>query len=88
MVMNKVCVLFSVGPREERKVPRSGFRKLANQHLTTDVFGLAVGQPQFHDVHAGWVRCRLYHIDLEVNLRGQAAWKEHWHSAEQYARKF
>ena len=78
----------SVGPERERKVPRSGFRILGNQHLTTDVFSLAVGHPTFYELSGGWVHCRLCHIDIEVNLRGQSAWKEHWRSPDHYAREF
>ena len=76
--------LFSVGPCEERKVPRSGFWRLANPH----VFALAIGVPQSHDVDDGWVRCRLCHFDLEVNLRGQSSWKAHWHTSEHFTREF
>ena len=76
-VTKKAWFLFSVGPSAERKVPRSGFRRLANQHLTTDVFGLAMGIPQNHDVDDGWACCRLCHYDVEINLRGQSSWKAH-----------
>ena len=81
-----LCVF--VGPERERKVPRSGFRKLGTQHVTTDVFSLAVGHPVFHQLSGGWVHCRLCHVDIEINLRGQSAWKEHWRSPDHYAREF
>ena len=76
--MMNLCVF--VGPEKERKVPRSGFRRLGKHHMTADVFSLAVGPAAYHSFEAGWVHCRLCHVDVEINLRGQSAWKTHWRS--------
>ena len=76
--MMSLCVF--VGPERERKVPRSGFRRLGKHHITTDVFSLAVGQSVFHPFDAGWVHCRLCNVEVEINLHGQSACKEHWRS--------
>ena len=84
--MMSLCVF--VGPERERKFPRSGFRRLGKHHITTDVFSLAVGQSVFHPLDAGWVHCRLCNVDVEINLRGQSAWKEHWRSPGHYALEF
>ena len=87
-VTKKVWFLFSLSPIAERKIPRSGFRRLATQHLTTDVFGLAMGISQKHDLDDGWERCRLCHYDVKINLRGQSSWKAHWHTSEQFSKEF
>ena len=84
--MMSLCVF--VGPERERKVPRSGFRRLGKHHITADVFSLAVGPAAYHSFEAGWVHCRLCNVDVEINLRGQSAWKAHWRSSEHYALEF
>ena len=84
--MMSLCVF--VGPERERKVPRSGFRRLGKHHITADVFSLAVGPAAYHSFEAGWVHCRLFNVDVEINLRGQSAWKAHWRSSEHYALEF
>ena len=84
--MMNLCVF--VGPEKERKVPRSGFRRLGKHHMTADVFSLAIGPASYHSFGAGWVHCRLCHVDVEINLRGQSAWKAHWRSKEHYALEF
>ena len=84
--MMSLCVF--VGPERERIVPRAGFRRLGKHHITADVFSLAVGPSVYHSFDAGWVHCRLCNVDVEINLRGQSAWKEHWCSPEHYALEF
>ena len=49
--MMSLCVF--VGPERERKVPRSGFRRLGKHHITADVFSLAVGPAAYHSFDAG-----------------------------------